>query len=193
VFKYTLSGSSLGSWSIDAANAHPTGIAINPANVSDIWIVDNVSLKVHQYTGAASRTAGSQNAAATFALNPFDTNPQGIADPPAPGTPLLPDSVTNRPFESVGTENLTARSVPTRIFSPEAVGWLAQNSPVVSLLSTTSPDQVHGDHAIGLLTGDDSNDWFVFNNDGHGGVKDKATDLSTFESQFAQDIDWLSN
>jgi hypothetical protein len=37
VFKYTLSGSSLGSWSIDPANAHPTGITINPANVSDIW------------------------------------------------------------------------------------------------------------------------------------------------------------
>jgi hypothetical protein len=30
VFKYTLSGSLLGSWSIDAANAHPTGITINP-------------------------------------------------------------------------------------------------------------------------------------------------------------------
>jgi len=29
--------------------------------------------------------------------------------------------------------------------------------------------------------------------DGDGGVKDKATALSTFESQFAQDIDWLSH
>jgi len=82
VFKYTLSGSSLGSWTIDPANAHPTGITINPANVSDIWIVDNATDKVYQYVGAASRTSGSQNAAATFALNPGDTNPQGIADPP---------------------------------------------------------------------------------------------------------------
>jgi hypothetical protein len=41
VFKYTLSGSSLGSWTIDPANSHPTGITINPSNVSDIWIVDN--------------------------------------------------------------------------------------------------------------------------------------------------------
>jgi sugar lactone lactonase YvrE len=92
VFKYTLSGSSLGSWSIDAANAHPTGITINPSNVSDIWIVDNGTLKVYQYVGAASRTSGSQNAAATFALNPYDTNPQGIADPPPAGSLLTPTS-----------------------------------------------------------------------------------------------------
>jgi hypothetical protein len=84
VFKYTLSGSLLGSWSIDLANAHPTGITINPTNVSDIWIVDNGTDKVYQYVGTASRTSGSQNAAATFALNPYDTNPQGIADPPPP-------------------------------------------------------------------------------------------------------------
>jgi outer membrane protein assembly factor BamB len=82
VFKYTLSGSSLGSWKIDPANAHPTGITINPGNVSDIWIVDSGTLKVYQYTAAASRTSGSQNAAATLALNASETNPQGIADPP---------------------------------------------------------------------------------------------------------------
>src|SRR5262249_41983962 len=93
VFKYTLSGSSLGSWSIDPANAHPTGITINPASVSDIWIVDSGTLKVYKYTGAASRTSGSQTSAASFALASGDTNPQGIADPPAPGAldgdPLL--------------------------------------------------------------------------------------------------------
>jgi hypothetical protein len=44
--------------------------------------VDNGTLKVYQYVGAAGRTSGSQNAAATFALAPGDTNPQGIADPP---------------------------------------------------------------------------------------------------------------
>jgi hypothetical protein len=82
VFKYTLSGSLLGSWTIDPANAHPTGITINPSNVSDIWIVDSGTDKVYQYVGAAGRTSGSQNAAATFTLAPGDTNPQGIADPP---------------------------------------------------------------------------------------------------------------
>jgi hypothetical protein len=89
VFKYSLSGSSLGSWSIDPANTHPTGITINPNNVSDIWIVDNGTNKVYQYVGAATRTSGSQNAAANFALNSNNTNPQGIADPPV-ADDLLP-------------------------------------------------------------------------------------------------------
>jgi hypothetical protein len=90
VFKYTLSGSLLGSWAIDPANAHPTGITINPSNVSDVWIVDSGTKKVYQYVGAASRTSGSQNAAATFALAAGDTNPQGIADPPTADMMLSP-------------------------------------------------------------------------------------------------------
>ncbi len=97
VFKYSLSGSSLGSWSIDSANKHPTGITINPANVSDIWIVDNGADKVYQYIGAASRTSGSQSAGATFALNPNDTNPQGIADPPAPSMMISQTLVPSQP------------------------------------------------------------------------------------------------
>jgi hypothetical protein len=90
VFKYTLSGSLLGSWAIDPADAHPTGITINPSNVSDVWIVDSGTLQVYQYVGAAGRTSGSQTVTATFALNPYDTDPQGIADPPPAGTPLPP-------------------------------------------------------------------------------------------------------
>jgi hypothetical protein len=90
VFKYNLSGSSLGNWAIDPANTNPTGITINPNNVSDIWIVDNITLKVYQYVGAASRTSGSQNAAASFALAANNTNPQGIADPPVLGELLPP-------------------------------------------------------------------------------------------------------
>jgi DNA-binding beta-propeller fold protein YncE len=90
VFKYSLSGSSLGSWKIDPANTSPTGITINPNNVSDIWIVDNGTKKVYQYAAAASRTSGSQNAASSFALDPRDTNPQGIADPPVPGSIPVP-------------------------------------------------------------------------------------------------------
>jgi Ca2+-binding RTX toxin-like protein len=52
---------------------------------------------------------------------------------------------------------------------------------------------VHDDHTADVLTGAEGNDWFLFNKDGDGGVRDRATDLSTFESQFAQDIDWLNN
>jgi uncharacterized protein (DUF433 family) len=52
---------------------------------------------------------------------------------------------------------------------------------------------VHDDHAEDVLTGAEGNDWFLFNKDGDGGVKDKVTDMSTFEAQFAHDIDWLNN
>jgi hypothetical protein len=93
VFKYSLSGTLLGSWAIDTANKNPTGITINPNNVSDIWIVDNGTNKVYQYTAAASRTTGSQSAAASFALAANNTNPQGIADPPTAGD-LLPSAPT---------------------------------------------------------------------------------------------------
>lgn len=84
VFKYTVAGQLVGSWSIGLAVPNPTGITIDPANVSDIWIVDNATDSVYQYTGATTRTSGSQNPDAWFALAPGNTNPQGIADPPSP-------------------------------------------------------------------------------------------------------------
>ena len=52
---------------------------------------------------------------------------------------------------------------------------------------------VHDDHTEDVLTGSDGNDWFLFNRDGDGGVKDKVTDLSVFEALYALDLDWLSN
>jgi hypothetical protein len=91
VFKYTISGSLVGSWTISGGNSAPTGITIDPANASDIWIVDSGTDRVYQYTGAASRTSGSQSAAATFTLAAGNTNPQGIADPP-----ILATSAGNR-------------------------------------------------------------------------------------------------
>ena len=78
-----LTGTLGGSWTIDTANKAPTGITIDPANVSNIWIVDNSTDRVYQYNAAATRTSGSQAAALTFALASGNGNPQGIADPPA--------------------------------------------------------------------------------------------------------------
>jgi sugar lactone lactonase YvrE len=102
VFKYSISGKSLGSWTIDPANAHPTGITINPNNPSDVWIVDNGTRKVYQYVAAVGRTSGSQKAAATFALAAGDTNPQDIADPPA-GDPIPVGSAASRSMTPAGT------------------------------------------------------------------------------------------
>jgi DNA-binding beta-propeller fold protein YncE len=114
VFKYTLSGSLLGSWAIDPANTHPTGITINPNNVSDVWIVDNGTNKVYQYTAAASRTSGSQNAAASFALAANNTNPQGIADPPT--SEMLPDAAFATPVAPVPAS--AAHALPPAFLAP---------------------------------------------------------------------------
>lgn len=87
VFKYTLSGSLVGSWTIDSANKSPTGLTIDPTGVSQsIWIVDSGTDKVYEYTSARGRTSGSQSAAIVFALAAGNTNPQGIADPPPAGS-----------------------------------------------------------------------------------------------------------
>jgi hypothetical protein len=122
VFKYTLSGSLLGSWGIDPANAHPTGITINPNNVSDIWIVDSRTLKVYDYAGAASRASGSQNAAATFALAAGDTNPQGIADPP-------PADMLVTPAAAPIVSNQASAVAHNVVFSVEPSGLAGAASP----------------------------------------------------------------
>lgn len=51
---------------------------------------------------------------------------------------------------------------------------------------------VHDDGAPDVLTGSAGQDWFLFNQDGGGGVNDKVTDMSTFETLYAQDIDFVA-
>jgi hypothetical protein len=154
VFKYTLSGSLLGSWGIDPADTHPTGITINPNNVSDIWIVDNGTDKVYQYLGAASRTSGSQSAGATFALAAGNTNPQGIADPPAADmllAPVAPPLALNQPSVTVVAPSpanrdaafaqLAGESLPNSVDFPagRAIMTLVDKPiPVADLLWTTA-------------------------------------------------------
>ncbi len=84
VFKYTLSGSLVGSWTISGAGTSPTGITLDPTNVSTLWVVDGGTKRVYQYDNAAGRISGSQSPSTSFALAVGNTNPQGIADPPMP-------------------------------------------------------------------------------------------------------------
>jgi len=84
VFKYSMTGALVGSWAIATVNSAPTGITIDPSGATQsIWIVDNGTDRVYEYTDSRSRNSGSQLAAITFALAAGNTNPQGIADPPA--------------------------------------------------------------------------------------------------------------
>jgi hypothetical protein len=123
VYKYAVSGTAKGSWTIDAANSSPTGLTLNPNSPSDIWIVDGGTKKVYQYASAAGRTSGSQSAAASFALASGNTNPQDIADPPVtgeiaagPASAIVPDAVASRRAPAV-THPLS----PTRLDAMWAV------------------------------------------------------------------------
>jgi len=84
VFKYSMTGALVGSWTIDSANKAPTGITIDPSGATQsIWIVDNGTDRVYEYTESRSRNSGSQSTLISFALAAGNSNPQGIADPPA--------------------------------------------------------------------------------------------------------------
>jgi hypothetical protein len=84
VFKYTVVGGLVGSWTIDSANKTPTGIALDPANISNIWISDSGTDRVYRYSAATARASGSQAAAGNFALASGNTNPQGLVVPGRP-------------------------------------------------------------------------------------------------------------
>jgi hypothetical protein len=118
VFRYTLAGSLLGSWTIDAANNSPTGITLDPTNVAHLWIVDNGTDRVYQYDNAASRTSGSQSASTSFALAAGNTNPQGIADPPAAGASSAVQPSKRRPSQADSVDYLLATDALTQSLKP---------------------------------------------------------------------------
>jgi hypothetical protein len=97
VYVYGPSGNPLDSWTAGSLNAaaQVEGIATNG---TDIWIVDAKQDKVFRYTGAASRTSGSQNAASSFSLNKSNINPKDIV---TDGTSLwvVDDSSTDKVFK----------------------------------------------------------------------------------------------
>ncbi len=109
VFKYTLTGSLVGSWTIDTANKAPTGLTIDPSGASQsIWIVDNGTDRVYEYTNSRSKNSGSQSAALSFALATGNNNPQGIADPPAPNEAAMASGIA---VSEISSEKKIASSV----------------------------------------------------------------------------------
>ena len=99
VFKYSLSGSLIGSWTISTPGvSSPTGITLNPASPSELWIVDKGTDKVYQYNAAVNVISGSRSASSSFALAAGNTNSQGIADPPPPSDSVpMPNAVMAPP------------------------------------------------------------------------------------------------
>jgi hypothetical protein len=69
VFVYqATTGAVLGNWSIDTRNTSPVGITLDPSGASSsLWIVDNTTDTVYEYSSSRSRVTGSQSAIRTFA------------------------------------------------------------------------------------------------------------------------------
>src|SRR5262249_16312210 len=81
VFVYNREGTKVGAWILDLANDAPSGITLNPAGGSDLWVVDRHDAVVYHYAGATTRRSGTQKATDSFALAATDHHPEGIADP----------------------------------------------------------------------------------------------------------------
>jgi hypothetical protein len=155
VFKYNLAGALLGSWIFTGGGGAPTGITLNPAAPSDLWIVDNNTNRVYQYTNAVGRVSGAQAAASSFALTAGNFNPQGIADPP-PSTVEPEDANLENATSLVNSASFTLASDNTdqhrmvdpphtlgasRTIAPE-VPWLAASGSYVLAAGTTNPQRV---------------------------------------------------
>jgi Calx-beta domain len=127
VFKYTVAGSLLGSWAMTGGGGSPTGITLDPSGASpDLWVVDNATDKVYRYAAARGLTSGSQTAAATFALNPADANPQGIADPPPLGA--QPDLAASPRAQGVGqTPTASPETLLSLVSWPSADALMAMS------------------------------------------------------------------
>jgi hypothetical protein len=153
VFKYTLSGSLVGSWTISGAGSSPTGITLDPSVVANMWVVDSGTKRVYQFDNAAGRTSGSQSPSTIFALAAGNTNPQGIADPPVPTSGASQVATLNRTFHPSG--HLAAhlgRAIPglqvsnsSGSFLPlpagRSSGVVGQETPILmSLIPSTDQD-----------------------------------------------------
>jgi sugar lactone lactonase YvrE len=130
VFKYTVAGALIGSWTLTAGGGSPTGITLDPSNVNHLWVVDSGTDRVYQYDNAVSRTSGSQAASTSFALGAGNNNPQGIADPPAPDMLLAPASGWVAPSPAI-------LDVPFAAWQSDLARW-ASDSLLDLLVSTAA-------------------------------------------------------
>jgi hypothetical protein len=120
VFKYTLGGTLVGSWTISTSGASsPTGITLDPSDPNHLWIVDAGTDRVYQYDGATMRMSGSQSASISFALAAGNTNPQGIADPPT-GPSASSSAVPTPKKLDIRAAAALARSIATPIAAPRS-------------------------------------------------------------------------
>ena len=116
VFRYSIAGVLQNSWSLNSANGTPTGITLDPSDGSqDLWVGDSGTDRVYRYGNA--RTLSAPTLTSFFPLAAGNTNPQGIADPPAAEAlaqfEVFVDGstarLTDRPSELLGAGTVEAK------------------------------------------------------------------------------------
>ncbi|HEY8504511.1 MAG TPA: SdrD B-like domain-containing protein, partial [Gemmataceae bacterium] len=113
VFVYTLAGALVGRWGLDPLNGNASGVTIDPAGGTDLWVVDRQDLVVYRYATGRTQTSGALAATATFPLAAGQRRPEGIADPPAGGTDGAP--APTAPGTGKGTDSdIETDAVQTR-------------------------------------------------------------------------------
>ena len=127
VYRYSVGATggitAAGNWQLNSANSTPTGITLDPSNGSqDIWVVDSGTDRVYRYANA--RTLTSPTLTDSFALAAGNTNPQGIADPPAMSL----------------MSGASSTSVASTVVG-SAAPMITSNSAAVDLLSRTASAQ----------------------------------------------------
>jgi hypothetical protein len=132
VFKYTVAGSLVGSWTIGTANKAPTGITLDPNQIGDIWIADSGTDRVYKYTAATALNGGSLSPTSSFALASGNTNPHGLVIPGRAWTEAAPEIEWVQQLGSSGDEigrGISADGTGNIYLSGHSSGSLGASNP----------------------------------------------------------------
>ena len=103
----------MGRWQLDSKNLRPTGITVNPAGGNKLWIVDNATDRIYEYSGATGVVSSGLVSSISYALASGNTNPQGIADPPGPGASPEDEAMTVESSLAVNEQYVNAEINPS--------------------------------------------------------------------------------
>jgi hypothetical protein len=188
VFKYTLSGTLVGSWTIDSANGSPTGITLDPSSPDHLWITDIADNAVYRYNGATGYTSGTYLASHVFQLAGGNGDVQGIADPP-PGGDGLTSSVDFGLFALPRNVN-SGKDRVLSDWAPAASALEGRLAGAISALrsdgSLTSTALSRGNNLLGLNRGSRVNGTTSF-------ALDQAFDNDDADADSDSDLDWESS
>jgi hypothetical protein len=129
-----------GSWTLSTTNPSPTGITIDPTNVSHIWTVDASTDRVYQYDAATTRLTGTQEPSTFFPLVTGNGNPQGIADPMVPGAPVGEAIAPSTPVEATRPAAEVATTAGMFAVAASIATTAARPSTTPALRSETRTD-----------------------------------------------------